>query len=287
MNTLSALYSYASHELKDIYDEREIRSLCRIIFEDIFHYTNIDIHLKKDEKIDHSFSDKFAMITDQLKQGLPIQYILGETEFAGLRLGLTAATLIPRPETEELVEWIAASGVKVGERVLDIGTGSGCIAIALAHRIRGLRVCGTDISPEAIRQAARNAEALQVEVDFREANILRYEEEEWPVFDVIVSNPPYIRQSEQQDMHDRVLKHEPWAALFVPDEDPLLFYRTIGRFGVRYLRPGGQLFFEINEAFGAEMVNLLESQGYAEVTLRQDIHGKDRMVRALRPAKNL
>ncbi|RHR80633.1 peptide chain release factor N(5)-glutamine methyltransferase [Odoribacter sp. AF15-53] len=280
MNTMFDLQRYALQELKDTYNEHEIKSLCTLIFCKMLHYTNIEIHLKKHEFLAKSFIDKFCGIVAELKTDKPIQYILGETEFAGVDFQLNSDTLIPRPETEELVMWMTESGLESGMKVLDVGTGSGCIIVSLGKLVKGLQLYGVDISPEAVRQASDNARQNGVEVEFGVRDIMHYEEWEWARFDVIVSNPPYVRESEKALMHDRVLNYEPGRALFVSDDDPLLFYRKIAAFGLRYLKPEGLLFFEINEAFGKETVQLLRDMGYREVELRRDINERERMVKA-------
>ena len=280
MNTMFDLQQYALQELKDAYTEHEIKVLCSLAFCHLLHCTNIEIHLKKHEFLEKSFIDKFVQVVEELKTDKPIQYILGETEFAGIDFQLNSETLIPRPETEELVMWIVESGVRPGARVLDIGTGSGCIIVSLGKLLKGGRFYGVDISPEAVRQAADNARRNGVEVDFEVRDILHYGEWEWPGFDVIVSNPPYVRESEREFMHDRVLNYEPSRALFVPDADPLMFYRKIAEFGRDHLNEGGALFFEINEALGKETVELLQKMGDEEVELRKDINERERMVKA-------
>ena len=280
MNTMFDLQQYALQELKDTYTEHEIKVLCSLAFCKLLHCTNIEIHLNKYEFLAKSFIDKFLLVVEELKTDKPIQYILGETEFAGIDFQLNSETLIPRPETEELVMWIVESGVQPGASVLDIGTGSGCIIVSLGKLLKGVRLCGVDISPEAVRQAADNARRNGVEVKFEVRDILRYEEWEWPGFDVIVSNPPYVRESEKALMHDRVLNYEPSRALFVPDTDPLMFYRKIAEFGRDHLNRGGLLFFEINEALGKETVELLREMGYEDVELRKDINERERMVKA-------
>lgn len=282
MNTMFDLQRYALQELKDTYNEHEIKSLCSLIFCKMLHYTNIEIHLKKHEFLAKSFIDKFREIVAELKTDKPIQYILGEMEFAGLDFQLNNDTLIPRPETEELVMWMTESGLEAGMEVLDIGTGSGCIIVSLGKLVKGLQLHGVDISPEAVRQASDNARRNGVEVEFEVRDILHYEGWKWPCFDVIVSNPPYVRESEKALMHDRVLNYEPSRALFVSDDDPLLFYRKIAGFGLRYLKQEGLLFFEINEAFGKETVDLLRDMGYREVELRRDINERERMVKGKR-----
>ncbi|WP_270488264.1 peptide chain release factor N(5)-glutamine methyltransferase [Butyricimonas synergistica] len=274
------LQQYALQELKDTYNEHEIKYLCSHLFCKMLHCTNIEIHLKKHELLDERFVDNFVEVVAELKKDRPVQYVLGETEFLGVDFHLNSDTLIPRPETEELVMWVAESGLKAGERVLDVGTGSGCIIVALGKMVPGLELHGVDVSPEALRQAGENARSNGVEVNFLERDILYHERWDWSDFDVIVSNPPYVRESEKALMHERVLGYEPHRALFVTDEDPLVFYRVIAEFGRLHLKPGGLLFFEINEAFGREMVELLEGMGYREVELRKDIHERDRMVKA-------
>lgn len=280
MNTMFNLQQYALQELKDTYNEHEIKYLCSHLFCKMLHCTNIEIHLNKYELLEKRFVDNFVAMVAELKTNKPVQYVLGETEFLGVDIQLNNETLIPRPETEELVMWVAGSGLRVGAKVLDVGTGSGCIIITLGKMIQGLELHGADISAEAIRQARENARINGVEVHFYERDILRHETWDWPDFDVIVSNPPYVRISEKALMHERVLGYEPHRALFVADEDPLVFYRVIAEFGRSRLKSGGLLFFEINEAFGKEMLDLLSGMGYREVELRKDIHDRDRMIKA-------
>lgn len=279
MNTIRHLTQYALQALKDTYPGYEIQSICNIIYMDVLHFTNIDIHIRKNEILDERFVIKFLDIIRLLQSGQPIQYIIGETEFAGLRFNVNSSTLIPRPETAELIEW-AGGSLFPGANVLDIGTGSGCIAIALAHTCSQAIVTGVDISAGAIRTARRNAERNQTQVKFQVRDILKFEEHQWENDDLIISNPPYIRESEKIMMEANVLAYEPAQALFVPDTDPLLFYRRIAEFAGHYLKKGGKLFFEINEALGNETVQLLEQKGFYNIELRKDFYGKDRMVKA-------
>jgi len=279
MNTIFQLSKYALQELKDSYNEHEISALCHIIYSAILHFTNIDIHLRKNEILTESFVKKFQDIVGQLKAGRPIQYILGETEFDGRKFRVTPATLIPRPETAELVDWVKTE-LQPGLRVLDIGTGSGCIAISIALHCPEVSVTAIDLSPEALEVARQNAERHRANVDFRLRDILHYENDSWPAFGLIVSNPPYVRESEKKDMEPRVLAYEPHQALFVPDDDPLLFYRSIAAFGQQYLSPGGKLFLEINEALGHETVALLKHYEYRDIELRQDFYEKARKIKA-------
>ena len=217
---------------------------------------------------------------ERLKKQEPIQYILGYSDFCGLRFKVTQATLIPRPETSELVEWIASEATCNGS-ILDIGTGSGCIAISLAHRLPQSKVTAWDISPDALAVAAENSKANSCAVAFEEVDILAYEPT-GEQFDIIVSNPPYIKENEKAEMHSNVLDWEPHTALFVPDSDPLLFYRTIAKKGLMLLKPGGKLYFEINRAHGKETMDMLAAFGYTSIELRKDFAENDRMIRAVK-----
>ena len=279
MNTIFHLSQYARQALKDSYPEHEIQSICRIIYMDVLHFTNIDIHIKKNETLDESFVNKFHSIIQRLQQNEPLQYILGETTFAGLQFKVNRSTLIPRPETEELVRWVTGNTCS-GMHVLDIGTGSGCIAVSIAHLCPQAVVCAIDIAQDTLETAQENALINQTDVTFMARDILHYDNYKWNSFDIIVSNPPYIRECEKKEMHKNVLEYEPARALFVNDTDPLLFYRTITEFGQHHLKPGGLLFFEINEAFGKETVDLLAQKGYKNIELRKDFFEKERMIKA-------
>lgn len=278
MNTIRHLSQYALQELKDSYSIHEIQCICHIIYMDVLHFTNIDIHLRKNEILAESFTNKFIEIVGLLRTGHPLQYILGETEFAGLKFRLNPSTLIPRPETEELVLW-AKAFLRPFQRVIDIGSGSGCITITLAHCCPDCELTGTDISAEAIDTARQNAAINQIKAKWLIRDILQYENYTWDHYDMIISNPPYIRESEKVTMEAKVLDHEPPQALFVSDQDPLIFYRRIGEFGQKYLNSQGKIFFEINEALGVETLALLEQQGYKNLELRKDFYGKDRMIK--------
>lgn len=281
MNTIYHLSQYALQELKDSYSKYEIQSICQIIYMDVLHFTNIDIHLRKNEILDKSFINKFLHIIHLLKSNHPIQYILGETEFAGLRFSLNESTLIPRPETAELIHWVKTC-CSTPQKIIDIGTGSGCIAITLAHQLPHCQISGIDISTQAVETAKQNADRNSVQLNWMVRDILQFEQYEWESFDVIVSNPPYVRESEKATMEAKVLQFEPATALFVPDEDPLLFYRRICEFGQQQLTPQGKLFFEINEALGKEMLTLMQQQGYTHLELRKDFYGKERMIKGIK-----
>ena len=243
----------------------------------------IDRLLDKQVLLSKAQRTKLDTILQALATYKPIQYVLGEAWFAGMLFFVNEHVLIPRPETEELVDWITSeiqnSKFKI-QNIIDIGTGSGCIPISLKKKSPGLSVTAVDISNDALIVAKQNADSLQA--DIRLLNIDFLDETNWdqlPVFDIIVSNPPYIKQSEQSNMNKNVLDFEPLIALFVPDEDALLFYRKIAVFGKTHLAKQGYIFFEINEALGKEVCALLEANGY-KVELRKDLQGKDRMVRA-------
>ena len=238
----------------------------------------------KDNYLSESERGQVRMITERLLRREPIQYVLGTTEFCAMTFRVTPAVLIPRPETEELVEYIYMSERGKKLRILDIGTGSGCIAISLAKKLREADVCAVDISDEALGVAKKNAEKNAVAVSFVKADILSGQAEELPFYgetDIIVSNPPYVLQSEKSAMEENVLAYEPSTALFVPDDDPLVFYRAIAELGKKQLTPGGRLYFEINAAYGKETVALLEEHGYKEIILKPDFYGKDRMIKAV------
>lgn len=219
----------------------------------------------------------------RVAEGEPVQYVLGEADFCGMSLCVRKGVLIPRPETEELVEWVAEDGV--GDRVLDVCTGSGCVAVAVARRFPDAEIEAWDVSEEALDVARMNVERCGVKVTLKNVDVLNDNEvakEVADVYDVVVSNPPYVCEEEAVDMEARVLKHEPRLALFVPDEDPLRFYRQIARMGIKALRNGGRLYFEINRRFGKEVVGMLNGMGYVGVELRQDFCGNDRMVKAIK-----
>ena len=246
-------------------------------------------------------------LTARVAEGEPVQYVIGEADFCGLTFKVTPDVLIPRPETEELVRWIEEELSTLNSqlptpKLLDIGTGSGCIAIALAKGIEGAEVEAWDISEKALRVAKENAERNGVKVCFKQLDVLSSPLDWHPAvppqattqvppqllpqensFSLLVSNPPYICEEEAQDMEPNVLNHEPHTALFVPNESPLLFYRRIGELGMHLLTPGGLLFYEINRRFGREIVSLLKALGYQEIELRKDSYGNDRMVKAIKP----
>jgi release factor glutamine methyltransferase len=221
-------------------------------------------------------------ILEQLKKEIPIQYLLGKTSFYSLDFEVNSAVLIPRPETEELVEWIIKDGVFPRNdkklKILDIGTGSGCIAISLAKNIPNTQVFAIDVSKKALATAKKNAEINEVYVTFIEKNILETNDLEQQ-FDIIISNPPYVRELEKKEIKKNVLDNEPHLALFVEDNDALVFYKKIAELAQKNLSENGQLFFEINQYLGKEMLDLLEKMGFKNIELRKDIYGNDRMIK--------
>jgi release factor glutamine methyltransferase len=286
---LSSLSDQFIAKLADLYPEDEAIAL---FFVAIAHYLKLNRSaylLKKEMEVVDSDLQKINGLLSALQEGKPIQYVIGETEFFGLPFRVNPSVLIPRPETEELVEWILAE-VKQSEElryknafhILDIGTGSGCIAISLKKNLPEAIVSGLDISAESLATAKENASLNQVEVAFMERDILDDAHAEPEImYSVIVSNPPYITLQEKQEMHQNVLKHEPHRALFVSNEEPLIFYEAIADFALKNLIPGGLLFFEINEYLAKETIDLLNRKSFNNITLRKDMQGKDRMVRAV------
>lgn len=267
---LSALYSYG-----------EINMLIRMIFEDEFQIPYSDVVTCKINNLSCSNRAKLNEIVNRLKNHEPIQYILGKTEFFGLPFLVNSSVLIPRPETEELVEWIINNHANIKGTVLDIGTGSGCIAIALAKKMRNATLRAWDISADALLVAKQNAALNGVDILFEQVDILGAVLPETKC-QIIVSNPPYITQVEKQDMAKNVLQYEPHQALFVADNDALVFYERIADFAIRNLQAGGALYFEINRAKGDEIKQMLINKGFTNVLIKKDISHNPRMVQAFR-----
>ena len=276
---ISDLKSNFKKSLSELYPSEEIQSFFNILSEKYLNLSRIEIALNRDRRLTETEAEKFQKAILRLQNHEPIQYIIGETEFYGLPFKVNTHTLIPRPETEELVEWILSGFPPSGARgILDIGTGSGCIAISLAKNLPNAKISALDISEEALKIAEANAKLNKVEVDFFQTDILSAET--LPMkYDVIVSNPPYVRELEKKQMQQNVLKYEPHSALYVKDEDPLLFYRAISRLAKNHLNPGGKLFFEINEYLAYEMTELLKAEGFKNIEIKKDIYGKDRMLK--------
>ncbi|MDR1729188.1 MAG: peptide chain release factor N(5)-glutamine methyltransferase [Prevotellaceae bacterium] len=269
--------------LSGFYNEKEIRSLFFQSVQKVTGYSKSALLANPDFPFSGEQEKQLNIILAQLLTMEPVQYILGECEFYGLPFYVNPSVLIPRSETEELVEWILSDHSNRTGNLLDIGTGSGCIAVSVARLLKSFSVSAIDVSASALAVAKKNAERNGCQIQFMQTDILNPENSfEEIAFDVIVSNPPYIREQEKQQMSDNVLKYEPHLALFVPDNDPLVFYRSISVFGKKRLKENGKLYLEINEGLGEETVNLLSLLGYRDVVLRKDIFGKDRMIRATR-----
>ena len=267
-------------------EEREARALAFVVLEDAFGLSRTDIYLGKDTPFSEEDTIRLEKILRRLEQGEPVQYAIGTAQFCDLTFRVMPDTLIPRPETEELVGWVASLLPSAAPcSVLDVGTGTGCIAISLAKQFPNAQVTAWDISEGALAVAQQNAQANGVTVDFRQKDVLEVVNDavastptHAPLY--IVSNPPYICEYERAEMEAHVLDYEPASALFVPDADPLLFYRALARLG-QQLKATAVL-VEINQAYGQETVRMFQLSGYSNVELRRDIYGKDRMIKAVR-----
>ena len=269
--------SYIRRELQDYYTPQEAGNLSRLICCEILGQSVVDYYLGKDITLSAKAEQELQSLLRRLRNFEPIQYILGEARFLGRTFQVASGVLIPRPETEELVE-IMLKEISSTSRVLDIGTGSGCIAATLAKELPGAQVTAWDVSEEALAIAAANSLALQVPVCFEQRDVLTYIPGVTERYDVIVSNPPYVTEAEKQDMERNVLDWEPSLALFVPDADPLRFYRRISVRGLEILEPDGKLYFEINRTFGEDIVLMMRELGYRFVRLQKDISHNDRFV---------
>ncbi len=275
------LVKYIKSELSASYDTLEAESFLSIILYETLGITTQKRLMGGTLELSEEKLDEINAVIERLKRHEPIQYIFGKTEFYGLDFTLTTDVLIPRPETEELVEWIIQSVGNKPLKILDIGTGSGCIAVSLAKNVPLAELSAIDVSAEALAVAEANARRNGVNVGFLQKNILEAEALDG-TFDVIASNPPYVLDSEREDMEQNVLEHEPHLALFVPDSDPLRFYRKIGELAFQSLREGGLLFFEINSRFGSETKAMLQKIGFKEVIVKKDISERDRFIKCIK-----
>lgn len=284
--------TYFTTQLQPLFDDMEIESFFFIALEYLHQLKRVDLALQPNFSINETQLEKWNVILQDLKKEKPIQYIIGETEFYGLRFFVDENTLIPRPETEELVDWIIKSQEKVRNEkvelsILDIGTGTGCIPISLKKNISYAIVFAIDVSEGALAIAKKNAIENKVEVNFIKTDILKISDlQNFPTsnfqfptqLDIIVSNPPYVRNLEKQEIKKNVLEYEPHLALFVEDDDALLFYRKIAELAQKNLSINGKLFFEINQYLGNETVRLLEDLGFQNIQLKKDFYGNDRMI---------
>jgi release factor glutamine methyltransferase len=304
MKTIKDVFLEFQQGLSGVYDSRETEAITLVVLEEITGMSRAKIKAFPEDDVDGEAIEKIQSILEELKTGKPVQYILGSTEFYGLNFLVNPATLIPRPETEELVEWILSS-VGSGRlaadgklSILDIGTGSGCIAISLKKNLADANITAIDISAEALHTARQNAVINDVKVEFIEEDILKVGKYESAVslkeentssldirhsmFDIIVSNPPYVTLDDKLLMHQNVTGFEPHSALFVPEDDPLIFYKAIASYALKHLAANGLLFLEINENSGKETVELLSHKGFTDIELRKDMSGRDRMAKAVK-----
>ncbi|MGF7042417.1 release factor glutamine methyltransferase [Mucilaginibacter lappiensis] len=277
-------------QLNKVYETKEIQAITLLAISEISGLSKASIKAFPERELSNEQTQKLKNTLTQLQTGEPIQYILGITDFYGLPFKVNPSVLIPRPETEELVEWILSvagtrlpvAGSQFTGNILDIGTGSGCIAISLKKNLPQAQVSAIDISERALQTAKENAELNEVEVNFIHADILNINSEiKLPKSEIIISNPPYVTLDDKKQMHTNVTNFEPHTALFVPEHDPLIFYKAIADFALLNLTPNGLLFFEINELYGQETVKLLKDKGFVNAELRKDMSGRDRMIKAI------
>ena len=276
MEKVCNILSYFRQELSTVADKREITSLYYISMQDILAYNRSDCIINFNQVLNKNQQIKIKQIVAELKKHKPIQYILGKTEFYGLKIKVNEQTLIPRPETEQLVDWILKENFVTA---LDIGTGSGCIPIALAKHTDA-KVLAIDVSEDALLIAEENAKNNEVEIDFIHQDILQTNSLQ--KVDLIVSNPPYVLESEKGKMQVNVLDYEPELALFVEDKNPLIFYKKIASLAFNFLNENGKLFFEINAKFGEETIEMLANIGFVNIELKKDMNDKDRMIKAIK-----
>ena len=284
--TVKEIQSHFLNSLSLQYDEEEIRNFIFLTFEHLLNFNRMDLQLKSDVLLNEHYVEQINAIVTGLKEEKPIQYLLGSCEFYGLNFFVNEHVLIPRQETEELVNWVLQDFKQSSSplSMLDIGTGSGCIAIAVKKNLPAVHLSAYDISLDALNTARKNADRNEVQIDFQQIDILNPDTaiKEEKRFDVIISNPPYVLASESKFMAANVLNHEPHLALFVQDKNPLLFYEAIATFAQQRLKQGGWLYFEINEAMAKAMQAMLELKGFLAIETRKDMNGRDRMMKAIK-----
>lgn len=283
MQTVSEAVHLIVKRLTPLTGHDEARHFARLIFDYLRGYSRTDLILKETETLLGNEIEFIEKALERLKLSEPLQYVLGQTEFMGLTLKVDQRVLIPRPETEELVEWILSDKSRSSLSILDIGTGSGCIPIALKKHLPLAFVEAWDISPDALSLAGENALLNKTSISFKRVDVLNAEIDNEKFYDIVVSNPPYVTINEKSEMAENVLGYEPHLALFVANEAPLVFYDAIAKLSKRLLKSGGKLYFEINQTFGNEVVEMLASNQFDAVVLKKDLSGRDRMVRAIWP----
>ena len=279
--TFEALKHYIYQQLQDLYPLTEVQTFYFMLLEHYAKCNKATVLACAKEPLAEKVVTPIKEAIRELQNHKPIQYILGETVFFSYRFLVDENVLIPRPETEELVDWVLTTVTPTSKplKIIDIGTGSGCIAISLAKSLPNAEVTAVDVSAKALQVARRNAELNGVTINFLQQDILQTTALP-DTYDIIISNPPYVRELEKKEIHHNVLEYEPHLALFVPDNNPLLFYDKIATLAQRSLNPNGSLFFEINQYLGQEIQTLLEQKHFTEITLRQDLFGNDRMIKA-------
>ncbi len=284
-NTVKSAESYCLDKLNGVYSDREIRQIIRSIFSHLFDWNSADFLLRNNKRLSESDLLRLREAIKELQSGRPLQYVLGTVQFQDLSLEVNENVLIPRPETEELVRLIGVDCAGLHEpRILDIGTGSGCIALSLSSMFKQSTVCGVDVDINALQVAERNARRNGIEVNFKQLDILNCNRSELDQlqWDIIVSNPPYVLESDKSQMETNVLEFEPHQALFVPDNDALIFYDAILKHADYGLVAGGQIYFEIHENKGEQMKRLLEKYAFEQVEIMKDLFGKSRFVRGVK-----
>ena len=289
--TLNEARTVLTKELTTIYDNDELKNIVDLVLEHITTMPRMEQVKSKLAYLTCTQLETIDAITERLKRNEPVQYVLGEAWFAGMKFKVNKNVLVPRPETEELVDWVVNEIQKSNpdsywdksQNILDVGTGSGCIPIAIKKKLSLVNITAIDVCSDALFIATENAIKHNTEIDFILFDFL--DEEKWKKlgqFDIIISNPPYVKQSEKDGMHTRVKEFEPHLALFVPDNDALLFYEKLSDFSLQHLSPGGSLFVEINETLGNTVIKIFRSAGFTAIELKKDMQGKDRMVKAMK-----
>ena len=280
MTEFHNILNFFVESLAGLYSRNEIQSLCFQVMQHLCNCSKASLFASDGIVLTEDQQTRLDSFIQRLQNHEPVQYVIGSCDFFDIKLHVDKRVLIPRPETEELVEWILNDNPNTKGSLFDICTGSGCIAITIKRYKPGFAVSALDLSAEAIFLAKENAETNNCEINFITDNILQLSKPIEEKFDIIVSNPPYVMEKEKMEMKANVLEYEPSMALFVPNDDPLRFYQAIGEFGLAHLNSGGKLYFEINETQGENTVNMLKNLGYKFITLKKDFFGKDRMVRA-------
>ncbi|HZH86568.1 MAG TPA: peptide chain release factor N(5)-glutamine methyltransferase [Brumimicrobium sp.] len=280
MNTVNEMLLKFSGELNDSFSTREKKQIAKMFLMHYLSYDGTELLLNKDNKVSDELVERLNHAISEINKGRPVQYVLGSTHFYGLDLNTDRRALIPRPETEELVDWIIDLWKGRSPKILDVGTGSGCIALAIKANMSKSHVFGIDVIQNALDLAIENAKRLSLDVTFEFANAMNlhaYSRYKW---DVIVSNPPYIPIDEKSEMKDHVVDFEPGTALFVPNENPLLFYKAIALYAKDHLVPKGSLFFEVHENLSKDIKRILNNSGFTKVEIKKDLQDKDRMIHA-------